>query len=144
MIVSGPTHMYLGIGSSTYNSQPYSQISFQSEATELPCREKSMGWDKVTLRDTKAIICVASESRARAKLGGNFKKADFNSLKPKGRKRKHICGPSCCCSVAQLCLTLCDPMGCSPPGSSVHGISQARILEWVGICSSKGSSQPSN
>ena len=32
------------------------------------------------------------------------------------------------CSVAQSCLTLCDPMGCSPPGSSVHGISQARIL----------------
>ena len=33
------------------------------------------------------------------------------------------------CSVAQLCLTLCDPMDCSPPGSSVHGIFQARILE---------------
>ena len=96
--------MYLGMGSSTYNSQPYSQISFQSEATELPCREKSMGWDKVTLRDTKAIISVASESRARAKLGGNFKKADFNSSKPKGRKRKHICAPSYCCAVAQLCL----------------------------------------
>ena len=36
----------------------------------------------------------------------------------------------------------CDPMGCSPPGSSVHGILQARILEWVVIPSSKGSSQP--
>ena len=33
--------------------------------------------------------------------------------------------------VTQLCLTLCDPMGCSPPGSSVHGILQARTLEWV-------------
>ena len=33
--------------------------------------------------------------------------------------------------VAQLCLTLCDPMDCSPPGSSVHGFLQARILEWV-------------
>ena len=32
---------------------------------------------------------------------------------------------------AQLCLTLCDPMDCSPPSSSVHGILQARILEWV-------------
>ena len=31
----------------------------------------------------------------------------------------------------QSCLTVCDPLGCSPPGSSVHGISQARILEWV-------------
>ena len=34
-------------------------------------------------------------------------------------------------SVTQSCLTLCDPMDCSPPGSSVHGISQARILEWL-------------
>ena len=34
--------------------------------------------------------------------------------------------------VAQLCLTLCDPMDCSPPSSSVHGILQARIQEWVG------------
>ena len=33
--------------------------------------------------------------------------------------------------VAQLCLTLRDPMDCSPPGSSAHGIFQARILEWV-------------
>ena len=33
--------------------------------------------------------------------------------------------------VAQLCLTLCDPMDCSLPGSAVHGISQARILEWL-------------
>ena len=42
----------------------------------------------------------------------------------------------------QLCLTLCDPMDCSPPGSSVHGILQARILEWVAMPSSRGSSQP--
>ena len=41
------------------------------------------------------------------------------------------------CSVAQLCLTLCDPMDCSPPGSSVHGIFQARILEWVAVSFSR-------
>ena len=40
----------------------------------------------------------------------------------------------------QSCLTLCDPMGYSPPGSSVHGILQARILEWVVMPSSRGSS----
>ena len=40
----------------------------------------------------------------------------------------------------QSCPTLCDPMDCSPPGSSVHGISQARILEWVAISFSRGSS----
>ena len=43
--------------------------------------------------------------------------------------------------VTESCLTLCDPMGCSPPGSSVHGILQARILEWVAISFSRGSSQ---
>ena len=42
----------------------------------------------------------------------------------------------------QLCLTLCDPKDCSPPGSSVHGILQARILEWVAISCSRGSSWP--
>ena len=44
--------------------------------------------------------------------------------------------------VIQLCLTLWDPMDYSPPGSSVHGILQARILEWVAMPSSGGSSQP--
>ena len=38
-----------------------------------------------------------------------------------------------CMWVAQSCLTLCDPMDCSPPGSFVHGTLQARILEWVAI-----------
>ena len=38
--------------------------------------------------------------------------------------------------VTQLCLTLCNPMDCSLPGSSVHGIFQARVLEWVAISSS--------
>ena len=44
----------------------------------------------------------------------------------------------CMCSVVQSCLTLCDPIGCSPPGYSVHGIFQARILKWVAISSSRG------
>ena len=38
--------------------------------------------------------------------------------------------------------TLCDPMGSSPPGSSVHGTLQARVLEWVAMPSSRGSSRP--
>ena len=44
--------------------------------------------------------------------------------------------------VAQLFLTLCDFMDCSPPGSSVHGILQARISEWVAVSFSRGTSQP--
>ena len=44
--------------------------------------------------------------------------------------------------VAQSCLTLCNPMYFSLPGSSVHGIFQSRILEWVSMASSGRSSQP--
>ena len=44
--------------------------------------------------------------------------------------------------AAQSCLTLCDPMDCSLPESSVHGIFQARTLEWVAISFFRGSSQP--
>ena len=47
-----------------------------------------------------------------------------------------------CVLVSQSCPTLCDPMDCSLPGSSVHGIFRARILEWVAISFSKGSSLP--
>ena len=47
-----------------------------------------------------------------------------------------------CALVAQLCLTLCNPMDSSPSGSSVHGIFQARILHWVVIPFSTESSQP--
>ena len=44
--------------------------------------------------------------------------------------------------VAQSCLTLCNPVDCSPPGSSVHGIARARTQEWVAISFSRGPSQP--
>ena len=59
----------------------------------------------------------------------------------RGKRRDHnwfIVG----LEVDQLCSTLWDPMDCSLPGTSVHGIFQARILEWVAIPFSKGSSQP--
>ena len=54
-------------------------------------------------------------------------------------RKLHIC----CCLVTKLCLNLLQPHGCRPLGSSVHGISQARILEWVAI-SSRGSWQLRN
>ena len=50
----------------------------------------------------------------------------------------------CCYLVVKSCPALCFPMDCSQPGFSVHGISQARILESVAISSSKGSYQPRN
>ena len=56
------------------------------------------------------------------------------------RKEKEILKHSVL--ITQSCPALCDPMDCSPPGSSVGGILQARILEWVAISFSRGSSQP--
>ena len=58
---------------------------------------------------------------------------------PAAQLRVTLC---CAASAAQSCLTLCDSTDCSPPGSSVHGVSQARIPEWVSMPFSKGSSHP--
>ena len=70
--------------------------------------------------------------------------------KEKGRGSKHtflqgrhertrvcVCVGGCVSAPSQSCLTLYDPMDCSPPGSSVHGILQARVLEWGAISSSR-------
>ena len=53
-----------------------------------------------------------------------------------------VCVCAHACSIAQFCLTLCDPMDCSLPGSSIPGILQAGILEWVAISFPRRSSQP--
>ena len=52
------------------------------------------------------------------------------------------CHTCMCAQLLQSCPALCNPMDCSPPSSSVHGILQARILEWVLMPSSRGSSYP--
>ena len=57
---------------------------------------------------------------------------------------KICCDEHMCVLVAHSCLTLCNPMDYNPPGSSVHGILQARILEWIAIPFSRGSSQARN
>ena len=48
----------------------------------------------------------------------------------------------CVCMCVQSCLTLCDPVDCYLPGSSVHGISQKRTLEWIAVSYSRGLSRP--
>ena len=55
-----------------------------------------------------------------------------------------FCHACACILITQLCPTLCDPVDCSPPGSSVHGIFWARIPEWVAISFSRGSFCPRN
>ena len=65
--------------------------------------------------------------------------SDFGAQKNKSFSNALDC---CCCLVAKSRLTLCDPMDCSPPGSSVYGISQASTLEWVVISFFRGCSRP--
>ena len=80
----------------------------------LPARESNM------LKGSKTGLCLTSKEQQKIQRG----KCGMKVL------------------VSQSCLTLCDPMNCSPPGSSVHRISQARILDWVAIPFSRGYSQP--
>ena len=73
--------------------------------------------------------------------GRNVSKIDSRVLQRKHGTWLHSVTPwTPPCGCAQMCLTLCNPMDCSPPGSSVYRISQARILEWVAISSSRESS----
>ena len=80
-------------------------------------------------------------------LNLRIKKQGLNVIRNKKKKNGSFnrqfqkCGFRNCISVcAQSCLSLCDPIDSSLPGSSIHGIFQARILEWVVISSSRGSS----
>ena len=62
------------------------------------------------------------------------------SQEPMGKDEKVLTWV-CASSVIQSCLTLCDPLDCSPPASSIHGIFQAGIQEWFAVSSSRGSSR---
>ena len=73
-------------------------------------------------------------------LGGS--KITTNGYYSHEIKRCFLLGKERKSEVAQLCPTLCDPMDCSPPGSSVHGMFHARVLEWGAISFSRGSFQP--
>ena len=110
-------------------------------------------------------LCREGEARGRPrvrpgvwlKLSTGAERRATPSSRPRGRlthfppplpKEDYSPSPFCCVgvhawSVAESCpMTLCNLMGCSLPGSSVHGLSQARIAEWVVISCSRGSSQP--
>ena len=89
---------------------------------------------------------VRAESEAALVQFSHFTDGDRGSVGPK-RGRPHpkewiSILPWCVLKSLQSCPTLCNPVGCSPPGSSVHGIHQARILERVAMPSSRGSSPP--
>ena len=108
-------------------------------------------FQRIAMRDKKAFLsnqCKEIEENNRiGKTRDLFKKlrdtnGTFHAKMGSMKDRNGMDLTESESEVAQSCLTLCDPMDCSPPGSSVHGFLQARILEWVAISFSRGSSQP--
>ena len=69
---------------------------------------------------------------------GGLRGHELPTLRPRRAKKAWVL----CCLVTKSCATLCDPVDCSRPGSSVHGSSQASILVWIAISFSRGSSPP--
>ena len=99
-------------------------------------------WNKIQYMILRrAIVQVQTDNLDYKTDHENTKKKKRNLLKVRSEIHpKWLCG--IVVSVANSCLTLCDRVDCSPPASSVHGILQARILEWEAMPSSRGSSQP--
>ena len=103
--------------------------------------EFTLGGSKITEdgdcnHEIKRCLCLGR--KVMTNLDSILKSRDSPSSQGYGSPSSHVL--MCESEVAQSCLTLCDPMDCSPPGFSVHGIFQARVLEWVAISFSRGSS----
>ena len=91
------------------------------------------------LRTYTTDVCVERNKRMREEIHKSYKEKWGFLVSTKGKE------PACQCrkvksesEVTQSCLTLCDPMDCSMPVSSIHGIFQARVLEWGAIAFSQG------
>ena len=96
-------------------------------------------WNNEPQSDSERLweqVLISCEKVSRGKGNPHLHLAMFLGQEVLGKKSES--------EVAQSCPTLCDPMDCSLSGSSVHGIFQARVLEWIAISFSRGSSQPGN
>ena len=92
-----------------------------------------------------SLFGFSQSSFRKAHVWSLFHWSDVLRLIKASERKNCVCVCVCVCvKVAQSCLTPCDPMDCSLPGSSVPGILQARILEGIAILFSRGSSWPKN
>ena len=99
-------------------------------------KKHSVSWFPVYFRKLKSIEKSNTKVKKEIEAKGLVEKCteELGGFTLSGLPKEVVC--------AQLCPALCDPTDCSPPGSSVHGIFQARTLEWVAISSIRGSSRP--
>ena len=98
----------------------------QSNLVHKCMKSRSMSWEQFQKNTKPYNLSVGS-------IYKYPQKKCYLSLDPNWKKKV---------KVTQSCPTLCDPLDCSPPGSSAHGILQARTLEWVAILFSREPSQP--
>ena len=122
----------------TVSSKEYKQVAKKHLKKCLPSLVMRGMQIRTTVRYCFTLIRLALMNKIITRIGKNMEKS-ASSFTAFGNVKW-------CChvgsEVAQSCPTLCDPMDGSLPGSSVHGIFQARILEWAAIFFSRGSSQP--
>ena len=92
----------------------------------------SFSWGSFRPRNRTRVSCIAGRffTNWAMREAQSHQESTFNKDSPVS-----------ICSVTQSCLILCDPMDCSPPGSSVHGLVQARVLEWAALSYSRGFSR---
>ena len=126
---------------------PHTAQKKKKQKTLLTWLKKSKHWYNFLIKETlKHFIKTVRVNTFHLYFRHNFKEeVTFKVVRTINTvigEEYHVLYLICCCLVAQLCPTLCNPMDCSPPGSSIHSILQARILEWVAISFFWGSSWP--
>ena len=116
-----------------------------SNASEQPSQHTT-----IRLPSFRAMLCNKRSPHTATKTQHSQKKSEHDNWIHEGKQNLNHTwynfsfSALCCCLVAQSCPDSCDPMDYSLPGSSIPGISQARILEWIAISFSRGPSQPRN
>ena len=131
----------LGLNSELWGSaQSKAKASFseESQGQMLSC---SLDFERLSCSEPTAILLITNRGRPRPESASSIQQ--LANARPGNQVLSMYSQDwDVGAKSLRLCLTLCDPMDCSPPGSSVHGIIQARILEWVAMPSSRGSSWP--
>ena len=106
----------------------------------MTLRQKWNNGKAIIMRVSLIIVIAFSGEIPRKTSHGGIIISRVPKKKPSQQRfLKHVWS-----EVTQLCPTLCDPMDCSLSGSSVHGIFQTRVLEWIAISCSRGSLRPRN
>ena len=127
-----------------YLKKKFVLIWFKKKATDHKMCHLNCFYTHSSLVLSTFTLCSWPSELAKLKLYTHRKTPIWPTHHPSPRKPPFlsmILSTLCFARSLQSCLTLGDPVDCSPPGSSVHGIPQAGILEWVAMPSSRGSSQ---